>query len=39
VLGNTSILDADFEILKTYFQKFEEGSWNDQGESDVEITP
>ena len=25
VLGNTSILEADFEVLKTYVQKFEDG--------------
>lgn len=27
VLGNTSILEVDFEILKSYVQKFEEGTW------------
>jgi LCP family protein required for cell wall assembly len=28
VLGNTSILEADFEVLKTYVQKFNDGAWN-----------
>ena len=27
VLGNTSILAADFNALKTYVQKFNEGRW------------
>jgi anionic cell wall polymer biosynthesis LytR-Cps2A-Psr (LCP) family protein len=27
VLGNTSIVDADFEILRGYVQRFNEGSW------------
>ncbi len=27
VLGNTSILEVDFDILKTYVQKFNEGNW------------
>jgi len=27
VLGNTSILDADFDVLKEYVQQFEEGKW------------
>lgn len=27
VLGNTSIIEADFEVLKTYVQQFEDGSW------------
>jgi len=27
VLGNTSILDADFNVLRTYVQRFEEGKW------------
>jgi polyisoprenyl-teichoic acid--peptidoglycan teichoic acid transferase len=27
VLGNTSILAADFEVLKTYVQKFNDGLW------------
>jgi hypothetical protein len=25
---NTSILAADFEVLKTYVQKFNDGTWN-----------
>ncbi|HEY3474296.1 MAG TPA: LCP family protein [Anaerolineales bacterium] len=28
VLGNTSIVDADFEILKGYVQRFNDGSWH-----------
>jgi LCP family protein required for cell wall assembly len=27
VLGNTSIVDADFQILNGYVQRFKEGSW------------
>ena len=27
VLGNTSILAADFNVLKTYVQKFNDGLW------------
>jgi anionic cell wall polymer biosynthesis LytR-Cps2A-Psr (LCP) family protein len=27
VLGNTSILDADFEVLADYVKKFSDGSW------------
>lgn len=27
ILGNTSILDADFEILKAYVQEFKNGTW------------
>lgn len=27
VLGNTSILEVDFEILKTYVQNFNDGNW------------
>ncbi|HNC09260.1 MAG TPA: LCP family protein [Anaerolineales bacterium] len=27
IIGNTSILDADFEILKAYVQEFNKGSW------------
>jgi hypothetical protein len=27
VLGNTSIYRADFEILKTFVKKFENGTW------------
>lgn len=32
VLGNTSIQAADFEILKIYVQKFNEGRWHLPGE-------
>jgi LCP family protein required for cell wall assembly len=32
VLGNTSILDADFEILTDYVTRFNEGSWRQPGE-------
>ena len=28
VLGNTSILAADFDVLKTYVQQFNDGTWN-----------
>lgn len=28
VLGNTSILDADFDELKAYVQKFKDGNWS-----------
>jgi LCP family protein required for cell wall assembly len=37
VLGNTSIISADFETLKIYVQKFEDGRWAnplDRGEID-----
>ena len=27
VLGNTSIVEADFEILKAYVEKFDQGTW------------
>ena len=33
VLGNTSILDADFEILKGYVQRFNDGSWRQPEET------
>jgi LCP family protein required for cell wall assembly len=39
VLGNTSILKADFDILKSYVQRFEAGNWNGEGGRNVEITP
>ena len=29
ILGRTSILEADFEVLKEYVQKFKEGTWTD----------
>jgi polyisoprenyl-teichoic acid--peptidoglycan teichoic acid transferase len=35
VLGNTSIMAADFEILKTYVKKFENGTWS-EGNDDAE---
>ncbi len=28
ILGNTSVLDVDFNILKTYVQEFNNGNWN-----------
>jgi polyisoprenyl-teichoic acid--peptidoglycan teichoic acid transferase len=28
VLGNTAILDADFEVLSDYVQKFNDGTWH-----------
>ena len=40
VLGNTSILKADFSVLKTYVQKFQKGEWCDPGNSpNDEFTP
>jgi hypothetical protein len=30
VLGNTSVWDVDFDILKTYVQKFEDGTWTEE---------
>ncbi|MCK7480791.1 MAG: hypothetical protein M0C28_28920 [Candidatus Moduliflexus flocculans] len=33
VLGNTSIMAADFEILKTYVKKFESGTWTEGKEA------
>ncbi len=39
VLGYTSIVKADFDILKSYVQKFEAGNWNGAGRRKVEITP
>lgn len=39
VLGNTSILKADFDVLKSYVRRFEAGNWNGEGERDIEITP
>ena len=35
VLGNTSILDADFSVLKTYVQKFEDGMGFEEGDGAV----
>jgi len=32
VLGYTSVWDVDFEVLKTYVQKFEDGTWSETGE-------
>jgi len=29
VLGYTSVWDVDFDVLKTYVQKFEDGTWSD----------
>ena len=37
VLGNTSILDADFEILKGYVQRFNDGSWREAEEPTREM--
>ena len=39
VLGNTSILKADFDVLKSYVQKFEAGNWDGHGGREVEIQP
>jgi anionic cell wall polymer biosynthesis LytR-Cps2A-Psr (LCP) family protein len=33
VLGNTSILEVDFAILRDYVQKFEDGSWRSPEEN------
>ncbi len=30
VLGYTSVWDVDFDILKTYVQKFEDGTWTEE---------
>jgi hypothetical protein len=27
VLGNTSILEVDFDVLRTFVQNFNEGKW------------
>jgi LCP family protein required for cell wall assembly len=32
VLGNTSILDADFEVIADYVKKFSDGSWREPEE-------
>ncbi len=29
VLGNTSILAADFDVLKEYVQRFDDGLWSE----------
>ena len=40
VLGNTSILDADYEVLTDYVQKFKDGLWREPEEQDrEEINP
>jgi anionic cell wall polymer biosynthesis LytR-Cps2A-Psr (LCP) family protein len=36
VLGNTSIVAADFEVLRTYVQKFVDGTWPEPGEDTPE---
>ena len=36
VLGNTSILEADYEVLAEYVQKFEDGLWREPEEHDRE---
>jgi hypothetical protein len=33
VLGNTSILAADFEVLKEYVQRFKDGLWREPEEN------
>jgi len=33
VLGNTSILTANFDVLKTYLQKFKDGAWLEPDEN------
>lgn len=38
VLGNTSILNADFDILKTYVKKFKDGTWPEVKEDAGDIT-
>lgn len=40
VLGNTSILDADFEVLARYVQRFKDGLWREPRENlRQEISP
>lgn len=39
VLGRTSILEADFDILRSYVEKFEAGNWNVESGRDVEFPP
>ena len=39
VLGRTSILEADFNVLRSYVQRFEAGKWNAENGRDVEIAP
>ena len=40
VLGNTSVLDADYEILANYMQKFKDGLWREPEEQNrEEINP
>jgi hypothetical protein len=40
VLGNTSILDADFEVLTEFVKRFREGEWRQPEESrPEEINP
>jgi len=39
VLGRTSILEADFDVLRSHVQKFIAGRWNGGAGRDVEITP
>lgn len=39
VLGNTSILEVDFDVLKTYVQKFNEGTWPRNHIPRDDITP
>ena len=40
VLGNTSILEADFEVLADYVRKFSEGQWREPDENiREELTP
>jgi hypothetical protein len=36
VLGNTSILNADFDVLKKYVRAFEDGIGFDRVENDTE---
>lgn len=39
VLGYTSIIAADFDVLKAYVKKFEAGTWSSVREDAGEVTP
>jgi len=39
VLGSTSILEADFELLRFYVERFESGNWNTTRDRELEIDP
>ncbi|HSG42481.1 MAG TPA: LCP family protein [Anaerolineales bacterium] len=39
ILGRTSILEANFDVLRSYVQRFETGNWNVESGRDVEFPP